>query len=148
MLSCLPDYCISFLLVCKAVFISFISFVVMHNFRQGIFMFWSRYVALCDKIGKAPNVVAAEVGVKSSGTVTGWKNGAKPRDGILQKLSAYFGVSVEYLTGEQKNTVPISEDGKAEILSIFESLSPDRRSKLLELARLYLADQRKIEETK
>ena len=35
-----------------------------------------------------------------------------------------------------------------EILSIFESLSPDRRSKLLELARLYLADQRKIEETK
>ncbi len=111
-------------------------------------MFWSRYVALCDKIGKAPNVVAAEVGVKSSGTVTGWKNGAKPRDGILQKLSAYFGVSVEYLTGEQKNTVPISEDGKAEILSIFESLSPDRRSKLLELARLYLADQRKIEETK
>ena len=94
MLSCLPDYCISFLLVCKAVFISFISFVVMHNFRQGIFMFWSRYVALCDKIGKAPNVVAAEIGVKSSGTVTGWKNGAKPRDGVLQKLSAYFGVSV------------------------------------------------------
>lgn len=74
-------------------------------------MFWSRYVALCDKIGKAPNVVAAEVGVKSSGTVTGWKNGAKPRDGILQKLSAYFGVSVEYLTGEQKNTAPISEGG-------------------------------------
>ena len=69
-------------------------------------MFWSRYVALCDKIGKAPNVVAAEVGVKSSGTVTGWKNGAKPRDGILQKLSAYFGVSVEYLTGEQKIPSP------------------------------------------
>lgn len=74
-------------------------------------MFWSRYVALCDKIGKAPNVVAAEVGVKSSGTVTGWKNGAKPRDGILQKLSAYFGVSVEYLTGEQKNTAPIAGGG-------------------------------------
>lgn len=69
-------------------------------------MFWSRYVALCDKIGKAPNVVAAEVGVKSSGTVTGWKNGAKPRDGVLQKLSAYFGVSVEDLTGEQKNPDP------------------------------------------
>nr|DAL89653.1 MAG TPA: hypothetical protein [Caudoviricetes sp.] len=33
MLSCLLDYCISFFLVCKDHFISFISFVVMHNFR-------------------------------------------------------------------------------------------------------------------
>ena len=73
-------------------------------------MFWSRYVALCDKIGKAPNVVAAEVGVKSSGTVTGWKNGAKPRDAVLQRLSVYFGVSVEELTGEQKEK-PASTPG-------------------------------------
>ena len=73
-------------------------------------MFWSRYVALCDKIGKAPNVVAAEVGVKSSGTVTGWKNGAKPRDTVLQRLSVYFGVSVEELTGEQKEK-PASTSG-------------------------------------
>lgn len=65
-------------------------------------MFWNRYVALCEKKGKAPNVVAAEVGVKSSGTVTGWKNGAKPRDTVLQRLSAYFGVPVEDLTGEKK----------------------------------------------
>ena len=70
----------------------------------------SRYVALCDKIGKAPNVVAAEVGVKSSGTVTGWKNGAKPRDAVLQRLSVYFGVSVEELTGEQKEK-PASTSG-------------------------------------
>ena len=73
-------------------------------------MFWSRYVALCDKIGRAPNVVAAEVGVKSSGTVTGWKNGAKPRDAVLQRLSVYFGVSVEELTGEQKEK-PASTSG-------------------------------------
>ena len=73
-------------------------------------MFWSRYVALCDKIGKAPNVVAAEVGVKSSGTVTGWKNGAKPRDTVLQRLSVYFGVSVEELTGEKKRK-PVSTPG-------------------------------------
>lgn len=73
-------------------------------------MFWSRYVALCDKIGKAPNVVAAEVGVKSSGTVTGWKNGAKPRDTVLQRLSVYFGVSVEELTGEQREK-PASTSG-------------------------------------
>ena len=67
----------------------------------------------------------------------------------LKKVADYFNVPVSNLTGEQKeNTALISEDGKAEILSIFESLSPDRRSKLIELARLYLADQRKSEETK
>ena len=73
-------------------------------------MFWSRYVALCEKKGKAPNVVAAEVGGKSSGTVTGWKNGAKPRDTVLQRLSTYFGVTVEDLTGEKKEK-PASTSG-------------------------------------
>ena len=73
-------------------------------------MFWSSYVALCEKKGKAPNVVAAEVGVKSSGTVTGWKNGAKPRDTVLQRLSTYFGVTVEDLTGEKKEK-PASTSG-------------------------------------
>lgn len=82
-------------------------------------MFWSRYVALCDKIGKAPNVVAAEVGVKSSGTVTGWKNGAKPRDAVLQRLSVYFGVSVEELTGEQREKpASTSGDGLEEAIII------------------------------
>nr|DAL89652.1 MAG TPA: repressor protein [Caudoviricetes sp.] len=100
-------------------------------------MFWSRYVALCDKIGKAPNVVAAEVGVKSSGTVTGWKNGAKPRDGILQKLSAYFGVSVEDLTGEQKNPDLQTEAGVREkdkrLIDWFHSLPPETRKAILTL---------------
>ena len=44
-------------------------------------MFWDVYTRLCAKDGKAPNVIAREVcGVKSTGTVTGWKNGATPRN--------------------------------------------------------------------
>lgn len=73
-------------------------------------MFWRRYANLCEAVGKAPNVVAAEVGVKSSGTVTGWKNGAIPRPSVLAKLAEYFGVSVYELTGEKKEK-PIPEDG-------------------------------------
>lgn len=65
-------------------------------------MFWDVYTRLCAKDGKAPNVIAREVcGVKSTGTVTGWKNGATPRNNVLGQLSDYFGVSVDYLlTGE------------------------------------------------
>lgn len=46
-------------------------------------------------------MAATAVGVKSSGTVTGWKNGAAPRQGVLRKLADYFGVSTEdLLTGD------------------------------------------------
>lgn len=72
-------------------------------------MFWDNFVRLCNQAGKYPNTVAAEVGVKSTGTVTGWKNGANPRQTVLLKLADYFGVTVEYLlTGEQKEN-PIAE---------------------------------------
>lgn len=83
-----------------------------------------------------------------------------PRKKAQENIAGLFGITVEELMGNslphikgenrlrgKKNAAPISEDGKSEILSIFDSLSPDRRSKLLELARLYLDDQRKNEET-
>ena len=63
-------------------------------------MFWDNFVRLCNKVGKYPNTVAAEVGVKSTGTVTGWKNGAKPRQSILKKLCDYFGVTEADLMGD------------------------------------------------
>jgi transcriptional regulator with XRE-family HTH domain len=71
-------------------------------------MFWDVYTRLCAKDGKAPNVIAREVcGVKSTGTVTGWKNGATPRNNVLGQLSEYFGVSVDYLlTGEEQKEKP------------------------------------------
>lgn len=63
-------------------------------------MFWNNFEALCAKKGVSYNAAAADVGVRSSGTVTGWKNGAKPRGPVLKRLADYFGVTVEELTGE------------------------------------------------
>ena len=60
-------------------------------------MFWDNFVFYCNQKGVAPNVAAAAVGVKSSGTVTGWKNGAIPRQSVLKKLADYFEISVEML---------------------------------------------------
>ena len=107
-------------------------------------MFWQRYLDLCNEIDKFPNAVAAEVGVKSTGTVTGWKHGAKPRPTVLNRLAEYFGVSVDYLMGHTdekaaKNAsgVPGSEKEPAaqgdgfsefdkELLKFFHAQSPEK----------------------
>ena len=62
-------------------------------------MFWTRFIELCNEVGKSPNAVAAACGVKSSGTVTGWSKGSVPRAPILHKIADYFHVSVDYLAG-------------------------------------------------
>lgn len=100
-------------------------------------MFWRRYANLCEAVGKAPNVVAAEVGVKSSGTVTGWKNGAIPRPSVLAKLAEYFGVSVYELTGEKKKPTPEDGDGldegalEQEFMRWFRMQPLDRQKEIL-----------------
>jgi hypothetical protein len=53
-------------------------------------MFWTNYVRYCRMIGEPPNTVASKCGITSSGTVTGWKNGAVPRSKIVNSLVEYF----------------------------------------------------------
>lgn len=53
-------------------------------------MFWTNYVRYCRMIGEPPNTVAAKCGITSSGTVTGWKNGAVPRNKIVNRIVEYF----------------------------------------------------------
>lgn len=60
-------------------------------------MFWDNYLRLCNGINKAPNVVAAEIGIKSSGTVTGWRKGSLPRQSVMIKIADYFGVEISDL---------------------------------------------------
>ena len=112
-------------------------------------MFWDNFLFYCNQKGVAPNVAAQSVGIKSSGTVTGWKNGAMPRPGVLSKLAQYFEISVSDLVSDEQKEKPAlqMENGLKEIDAIFEQLTPSRQAKLLELARLYLADQSRNEET-
>ena len=60
-------------------------------------MFWQNYLRLCNGAGQSPNAVAAKCGVRSSGTVSNWKNGATPRDGVLRAIADYFGVETNTL---------------------------------------------------
>lgn len=72
-------------------------------------MFWETFIKLCASNGTKPNPVAAKLGL-SSGSITKWKNGAKPNDTTLQKIADYFGVSVDYLLTGEPSSAPISDD--------------------------------------
>ena len=103
-------------------------------------MFWDNFVRLCNQAGKYPNTVAAEVGVKSTGTVTGWKNGANPRQTVLLKLADYFGVTVDYLlNAEKENPTSVTADGVDELdkeaLDIMHQLPPEKRAADLAMLR-------------
>ena len=112
-------------------------------------MFYEKYVRLCNSVGKTPSSVALEMGIAKP-TVTRWKNGSNPSSATLLKVADYFGVSSEFLTDDSKKEKPAPEIGSrlAEIEFIFSQLTPSRQTKLLELARLYLDDQRRTEETR
>lgn len=77
-------------------------------------MFWENYLRLCNQVGKSANAVAAEIGFKSSGTVTGWKEGKIPYERNLKKIADYFGVTVADLIGDdsaQKEKPTAQGDG-------------------------------------
>jgi transcriptional regulator with XRE-family HTH domain len=67
-------------------------------------MFLDVFNELCLKRGEAPNTVAKKLDI-ASGTVSEWKKGRVPQNSTLKKLADYFGVSVEYMLGKEKNVV-------------------------------------------
>lgn len=64
----------------------------------------------------------------------------------LEMIATSVGVTAASLMGwEEEKPATEIDDGLVEISKLFSELSPDNRSKLLELARLYLDAQRKNE---
>lgn len=53
---------------------------------------------MCIKKETKPNPVAKELGI-SSGVLTKWKSGTIPNGETLTKIAEYFGVTVDYLLG-------------------------------------------------
>ena len=60
----------------------------------------------------------------------------------LTRIAEFFSVSVDYLIGNEKLPVILSDSGQKEYDEIFNQLSPENQSKWLELGRLYLDAQR------
>ncbi len=71
--------------------------------------FWDRFAAECRNAGKSPNPIAKELDI-SSGSVTAWKYGAVPNRQTLEKLSDYFGCTIDYLLGKTDERSPAKEE--------------------------------------
>lgn len=91
--------------------------------------FYDNYIKLCAAHDKSPTAVSKEIGL-SNAAASGWKNGKKPSAVTKQKLSDYFGVTVEELTGEEQKEKPSTpEDAEREahsqaILDKYNMLDP------------------------
>lgn len=100
--------------------------------------FYENYVKLCNSVGKSPSAVAVELKLGKP-SVTRWKNGAEPRDATLQKIADYFGVTVEYLKGEETKKDPATNGEvspeRQELLDLIDSLSDDQCRKLAGLIK-------------
>jgi len=102
-------------------------------------MFYTNFIILCNKIGKAPSAVAEEIGYARA-TVTAWKDGKMPRPATLQKIASYFHITVEELLKEQKEPAPLEGDGRSgqveEWIKAWEEATPEARQAALAVLRL------------
>ena len=87
--------------------------------QGGDFLFYENYVAYCKKIGKSKSAVAKEIGLDPK-SVTGWKNGAAPRNETQKKLADYFGISADELMGTKKE--PAGKGGLDEQMQMIVDL--------------------------
>lgn len=69
-------------------------------------MFYDVFAGLCEKRGIKPSKAAEECGINKS-NVSNWKNnGYVPRGEALNKIADYFGVSTDYLLGNDQKEKP------------------------------------------
>ena len=88
---------------------------------------------MCNKVGKSPSAVAIEIGL-SKPSVHRWKNGGRPTDATISKIASYFGVSVDYLLGNEKSPTIKNDNGvtkvKADIIKKVMQMSDAELQKL------------------
>ena len=67
-------------------------------------MFFTKFEELCKNINKSTTAVGNELNIAKT-TISYWRNSKKaiPKQDVLMKIADYFGVSVDYLLGNEKN---------------------------------------------
>lgn len=83
-------------------------------------MFFNVVQKLCDEKGISISQLALNLKISKS-NITNWKNGSTPRADKLEKISDYFGVTTDYLLGnEQKNKPAAESDELIDLKRILE----------------------------
>lgn len=68
-------------------------------------MFFAKLKKLCDEKGISTYKACTEIGLNRA-AVAKWKNGSIPSGSTATKLANYFGVSVDYLLGNETEKAP------------------------------------------
>lgn len=94
-------------------------------------MFYERIVKLCADSGISLSSFAQQLGLSRS-AATGWKSGSIPRPNVLKKAADYFGVTVDYLLGNEEIPVAAADgeydDLTEEQIAILENLKAEFRA--------------------
>ena len=110
-------------------------------------MFYDKYAQLCKKRGISNSAAATAAGLSKS-LVTKWKTNKveTPSPEVLEKLSAYFGIPISELLGEEemdiKKEQPIILDGLSEnrkaLIQFAMSVPEDKAEMILQVMKTIL----------
>ena len=79
-------------------------------------MFYDRFVQLCNLKGISRTKACLDCGVSRTAWHK-WEDGSTPNGATINKFSAYFGVSVGFLLGEEAEKTPTVSGGRTVDLS-------------------------------
>ena len=92
-------------------------------------MVYDKFCDLCSQKGVSPSKAAMDAGFSKS-LISKWKSKQEivPSSEVLQKIADYFGVSVDYLLGKEKQPADgeLSDEEKA-MLDLFRQAGDDAR---------------------
>jgi transcriptional regulator with XRE-family HTH domain len=90
---------------------------------------YDKFCDLCSQKGVSPSKAAMDAGFSKS-LISKWKSKQEivPSSEVLQKIADYFGVSVDYLLGKEKQPTEgeLSDEEKA-MLDLFRQAGDDAR---------------------
>lgn len=84
-------------------------------------MFYDRFKQLCEQRGISCNKAALEIGL-SNATPTKWrKTGAIPTGDTLDRIAQYFGVTTDFLLGNEKMPLVNDDEELTEYLQVLKT---------------------------
>ncbi len=119
-------------------------------------MFYTNFARYCEALNKSIYTVAEEVGVRSTATISGWRNGAVPRPKVVDAMVKYFranGIAIDvsdlfaetddgdvFVTKDEMDTIAVREmlRDRPEGKILFDAAKDAPASALLEAAALIM----------
>lgn len=105
-------------------------------------MFFDIFTDLCKEKGVSRTKAAEEIGLSNSITTKWKKTGATPGGDTLEKVAAYFGVTIDHLLGkEEKENTPNEQtltEGERELIELFRMVPADQQPVVLAMIKAAL----------